>query len=80
MERRGAVFVITRRGTNFAARWVSPVAIFPCEDMRDEASECALAGALAKGEWKRVTRLYRSADVAEERCWLRAPGWCLAYE
>lgn len=80
MERRGAVFVITRGGTDFAARWVSPVAIFPCEGMRDEASERALTVALAKGKWKRVTRLYRNSDVAEEHCWLRAPDWCLAYE
>ena len=80
IERRGAVFVITRRGTDFVARWVSAVAIFPCEEMRDEASERALAAALAKGERKRVARLYRSGDVAEERCWLRAPDWCLAYD
>ena len=25
-------------------------------------------------------RLYRRDDLPEERCWLRAPGWCLAYE
>ena len=28
----------------------------------------------------RVTRLYRRGDVPEERCWLRRPDWCLAYE
>lgn len=80
IERRGAVFVITRHGSDFGARWVSAVAIFPGEGMRDEASERALTAALAKGEWKRVTRLYRNGNVAEERCWLRAPDWCLAYE
>ena len=47
---------------------------------RDAASEAALAAAFAKGGWERVTRLYRSDGVPEERCWLRAPGWCLAYE
>jgi len=26
---------------------------------------------------ERVTRLYRRDDLPEERCWLRAPGWCL---
>jgi hypothetical protein len=26
-----------------------------------------------------VTRLYRDEPVAEEDCWLRAPGWSLAY-
>lgn len=80
IERRGAIFVVTRQGTEFAARWVSPVAIFPCEGMRDETSERALAAAFAKDDWKRVTRLYRTGDVADGRCWLRAPDWCLAYD
>ena len=26
-----------------------------------------------------VTRLYRRDDLPEEQCWLRAPGWSLAY-
>jgi protein-L-isoaspartate(D-aspartate) O-methyltransferase len=30
--------------------------------------------------WPRVTRLYRGTEVPEERCWLRAPGWTLAFE
>ena len=34
--RRGAVFRIERRGAEFLARWISPVAIFPCEGGRDE--------------------------------------------
>jgi protein-L-isoaspartate(D-aspartate) O-methyltransferase len=80
MARRGAVFVVTRHGTEFAARWVSPVAIFPCKGMRDDASERALAAAFAKDEWKRVTRLYRTGDLADARCWLRAADWCLAYD
>src|SRR5215470_13701740 len=64
----------------FLAQWVSPVAIIPCEGARDETSEAALAEAFKKGGWKRVARLYRNEDVPEERCWLRAPGWCLAYD
>jgi protein-L-isoaspartate(D-aspartate) O-methyltransferase len=79
IQRRGAVFVITRQGEEFAARWVSPVAIYPCQGMRDEACERALAAAFEKGDWKRVKRLYRTDDLPDERCWLRAPGWCLAY-
>ncbi|MGO8832764.1 MAG: protein-L-isoaspartate O-methyltransferase family protein, partial [Roseiarcus sp.] len=79
IQRRGAVFIITRKGEDFLARWVSPVAIYPCQGMRDAASERALAAAFEKGDWNRVTRLYRSDDLPDERCWLRAPGWCLAY-
>jgi protein-L-isoaspartate(D-aspartate) O-methyltransferase len=77
--RRGAVFRIERRGPEFPARRISAVAIFPCEGGRDEAGEQALAAAFDKGGAERVTRLYRRDDLPEEQCWLRAPGWCLAY-
>ncbi len=80
MHRRGAVFLITRDGDELQARWISPVAIFPCEGMRDEESERALAAAFENGDCKQVKRLYRSDDVPAGRCWLRAPGWSLAYD
>jgi protein-L-isoaspartate(D-aspartate) O-methyltransferase len=79
IQRRGAVFRIERQGQGYLARWISPVAIIPCEGMRDPVSEAALAGALGTGGWERVTRLYRNEDIPEDRCWLKAPGWCLAY-
>lgn len=76
---RGAVFRIQRRGEEFLARRVSRVVIFPCEGARDEVSRQALAAAFDKGGVDRVTRLYRRDDLPEADCWLRAPGWCLAY-
>ena len=79
IDRDGAVFRIERRGSDWLAKWISPVRIFPCEGMRDPASEAALAAAFEKGGWRDVTRLYRSDDAPEEDCWLRAPGWSLAY-
>lgn len=79
IERRGAVFLIERQGRDYRARWLSPVAIFPCERMRDAASEAALAAAFEKGGWRDVTRLYRGDDAPAENCWVRAPGWSLAY-
>jgi protein-L-isoaspartate(D-aspartate) O-methyltransferase len=79
VRRRGAVFRIERRGREFLARWISGVAIFPCEGARDAASEAALAEALKVDGWREVTRLYRRDDLPAEQCWLRAPGWCLAY-
>lgn len=79
MRRRGAVFRIERQGDEFLARWISPVAIFPCEGARDAASEAALAKAFETERWRGVTRLYRRDDLPAEQCWLRAPGWCLAY-
>ncbi len=79
MRRRGGVFLITREGEDFHARWISPVAIYPCEGMRDATSEKALATAFEKDDYTRVTRLYRTDDLPAERCWVRAPGWSLAY-
>jgi protein-L-isoaspartate(D-aspartate) O-methyltransferase len=89
----GAIFLITRHPddpNHFAARCMSGTRIYPCAGMRDEASDRALAAAFEKDGFRngvsgksglsRITRLYRTDDIAEERCWMRAPGWCLAYE
>src|SRR5215471_8718016 len=79
IQRRGAVFGIKRRGNEFPAKWISAVAIFPCEGARNAASERVLAAAFEKGGWEQVTRLYRHGDLAAERCWLNALDWALAY-
>jgi protein-L-isoaspartate(D-aspartate) O-methyltransferase len=76
---RGAVFRIERRGSEFLARWLLGVVTFPCEGARDAASELALSAAFATERWREVTRLYRRDDLPADQCWLRAPGWCLAY-
>lgn len=79
MASAGAVFRIERRGHDYFARWISPVAIFPCAGSRDEVSERALAEAFGTGRWAEVTRLYRDREIPQARCWVRGPGWCLAY-
>jgi protein-L-isoaspartate(D-aspartate) O-methyltransferase len=79
IERRGAVFRIERRKAEYLARWISPVAIFPCEGARDPVSEAALAEAFEKGGWEKVTHLCRNNEFAEDCCWLRAPGWSLGW-
>jgi len=78
---RGAFFAIKRRGTAFAARSISAVAIFPCVGARDAASEEELANAFNKGGWEFVRSLHRGRHgVPYERCWLWAEDWCLAYD
>ena len=79
MASAGAVFRIERRGNDYLACWISPVAIFPCAGSRDEASERALVEAFAKEGWQKVTRLYRDQEISEDRCWVRGSGWSLAY-
>jgi protein-L-isoaspartate(D-aspartate) O-methyltransferase len=82
---RGATFLIRRDMNGYAARCISGVHIYPCAGMRDDASEKALVESFEKGGFEsgdlgRVTRLYRTDDIPEKRCWLRAPGWSLAYD
>lgn len=78
IERRGAVFRLQRFGGDFQARWISPVAIFPCEGGRDEEAEIALAAALDRGGWEKVTRYCSGSDMPDaESCWLRTKDWCL---
>jgi protein-L-isoaspartate(D-aspartate) O-methyltransferase len=84
----GAMFLIARdkNGIGYSARCIlDRVYIYPCAGLRDEASEKALVTAFEKrgfkvGDLGKVTKLYRTDDILEERCWVRAPGWSLAYE
>jgi protein-L-isoaspartate(D-aspartate) O-methyltransferase len=76
--RTGLYFRIRRRGSSFEARALCPVGLIPAEGTRNAAAEAALAAALGKGGWHTVTRLVWGERVAEEKCWLRGEGWCLA--
>lgn len=75
----GAMFCFQRRSGDFLAKWISPVGIIPAEGARAAASESALAEAFRNGDVRKVTRLYRGEAPPAEHCWLRAPGWSLAY-
>jgi protein-L-isoaspartate(D-aspartate) O-methyltransferase len=75
--RRGGVFLITRDGDAFSAKWICGVAIYPCSGLRDPQSERALAEAFARGGWERVTKLIRGAEADPGRCWLKTPSWSL---
>lgn len=76
---RGIIFLIERSGDDFEVHWKSETAIYPCFGARDEEADAKLAAAFHGGGWKKVTRLYRTEEIADERCWLRGPGWALAY-
>ena len=80
IARHGAVFRIERQGDEYLAKWISAVGVYPCEGGRDDVSEAALDAALQKGGWQNVTRLYRTGELPDDRCWLHAPGWALAYK
>lgn len=75
---RGAIFLIERNGNDYMAQWKSETGIYPCLGARDVASEEALTDAFGKGGWEKVTRLYRTEEIEQERCWVHGPGWALA--
>jgi protein-L-isoaspartate(D-aspartate) O-methyltransferase len=77
IARRGAVFLIARDRAGYRARWLSPVAIYPCAGARDAAADAALRCAFKRGGWERVRRLHRGDEVPKERCWVRGNGWGL---
>jgi protein-L-isoaspartate(D-aspartate) O-methyltransferase len=77
--RRGAIFRIIRYGEEYSADWIGQVEIYPCVS-RDAAEERALAEALARELPHRVTRLYRTADIPDDQCWLRGRNWSLAFD
>ena len=79
MAQRGAVFRIERSSEGYRAKWISPVAIFPCAGNRDAESGTALARALESGNVRQVTRLYRDEVIPQDRVWLAGDGWTLAY-
>lgn len=79
ISRHGAVFRVERKGDEYLASWISAVGVYPCEGGRDDASEAALDAALQKGGWRSVTRLYRTNNMPDNRCWLRGGRWALAY-
>jgi protein-L-isoaspartate(D-aspartate) O-methyltransferase len=81
MFQGGAVFCVTHQGTDFNVKWVCPAAFVSGAGAgRDSKSEAALAAALGRRTSRKVMRLYRNEDIPEDRCWLRGPGWCFAYE
>jgi protein-L-isoaspartate(D-aspartate) O-methyltransferase len=74
------VFLITRNGNAFKARWVGPAVFIPAQGSGDEASEAALSAAFETGNARKVTRLIRGEEVPAEQRWLSGEGWCLAYD
>jgi protein-L-isoaspartate(D-aspartate) O-methyltransferase len=74
----GGVLLVTRNGDAYAARWISPVAIFPCAGNRDEASERVLAASLGKPQARDITRLLRHAHAPDGDCCIHGDGWCVA--
>ena len=77
---RGCIFLIERRGDDYAAAFKGQTMIYPCFGAQDSDSEASLKAAFAGGGHAKVRRLRRDADVAAESRWAGGPGWALTYD
>ncbi len=73
----GAVYRIERTAAGYAARMVSPVGIFDCDNARDERHEPALMALLDFDTASKVTALERSPHPPDARCVVHLDGFCL---
>jgi protein-L-isoaspartate(D-aspartate) O-methyltransferase len=73
----GGMFVITRRGTRYAAACVSPVGIFPCVGVRDADYNSQLLRK-ADSDWQTVRSVRRVVHERDATCWLHTPDGCFS--
>jgi protein-L-isoaspartate(D-aspartate) O-methyltransferase len=74
----GRVLEITHQAGGFAARFLSPIGIYPCVGGRDPEIERLLSQAFLRGHPEQVRSLRRDPHPREETCWLHAEGFCLS--
>jgi protein-L-isoaspartate(D-aspartate) O-methyltransferase len=74
----GFMLKVDRLEKGYAARFISPVAIFPCIGSRDAESNQRLREAMSKGTWGTVESLRREPHEASETCWLHGEDFRLS--
>jgi protein-L-isoaspartate(D-aspartate) O-methyltransferase len=74
----GAMFRIDGEEQNFAARFLSYFAGFPCVGALDEEADRALAQAFDGGRLPETRSLRRDVHEADSSCLLHARGYCFS--
>jgi len=69
---------VKHENQSYAARFLSPVMIFPCIGSRDEEANQRLRDAMKLGTWGSVQSLRREAHEATDTCWLHGDNFCLS--
>jgi protein-L-isoaspartate(D-aspartate) O-methyltransferase len=69
---------VKREGQSYAARFLSPVMIFPCIGSRAEESNQRLIDAMKRGTWASVQSLRREPHQVSDTCWLHGSDFCLS--
>jgi protein-L-isoaspartate(D-aspartate) O-methyltransferase len=76
----GFMLKLTREGKHFAARILSPVAIYSCAGGREPEMNQKLREALMRGNWFAVRSLRRDAHDLSDDCWLHGADFCLSMQ
>jgi protein-L-isoaspartate(D-aspartate) O-methyltransferase len=74
----GLALRIRRETRGHTARFVSPIAIYPCAGARDPVLEAALVRAFLGGGHAEVQSLRHGEHAQDASCWLHAPWFCLS--
>ena len=77
MPGAGAMLLVTRLQSGFAARFVCPAAFVPCTGARDEETAAQLSTAFKRGNWRDVKSLHRDSQP-DESSWCAGNGWWLS--
>jgi protein-L-isoaspartate(D-aspartate) O-methyltransferase len=75
---KGLVLLVRRQGAGWSARFLTPVAIYPCLGCRDENLNLRLREALGKGDWFSAQSLRRDPHEPDASCWLHGDGFCIS--
>jgi protein-L-isoaspartate(D-aspartate) O-methyltransferase len=74
----GFMLKVKEEDGHYAARFLSPVMIFPCIGSRDEESNLRLQDAMKRGTWGAVQSLRRDSHQTSDSCWLHTDNICLS--
>jgi protein-L-isoaspartate(D-aspartate) O-methyltransferase len=74
----GFMLKVKREDEGYAARFISPVMIFPCIGSRNAESNQHLREAMMRGNWGAVQSLRRDSHDLSDTCWLHGDGFCLS--
>lgn len=75
---KGLVLLVRRQDPGWSARFLTPVAIYPCLGCRDEELNLRLREALTRGDWFGVQSLRRDPHEPDATCWLHGDGFCVS--
>jgi len=74
----GFMLKVKHEGQSYAARFLSPVMIFPCIGSRHEEANLRLRDAMKLGTWGSVQSLRRESHEPSDTCWLHGDNFCLS--